>query len=73
MVWNFHNGRIDFEVEGDPGENRIIAIKFRDLDGNEQCAETASYKAKTMLRRYLCELRDNYVTTTKQRFVGSEK
>ena len=73
MVWNFHNGRIDFEVEGDPGENRIIAIKFRDLDGNGQCEETASYKAKTMLRRYLCELRDNYVTTTKLRFVGSAK
>ena len=73
MVWNCHNGRIDFEVELDPGENRIIAIKFHDLDGNGQCAETASYKAKTMLRRYLCELRDNYVTTTRLRFVGSAK
>jgi hypothetical protein len=73
MVWNFHNDRIDFEVELDPGENRIISIKFHDLDGNAQCEETASYKAKTMLRRYLCELRDNYVTTTKLRFVGSAK
>jgi hypothetical protein len=71
MVWNFHNGRIDFEIELDPGESRIIAIKFHDLDGNGQCEETASHKAKTMLRRYLCELRDNYVTTTKLRFVGS--
>ena len=73
MVWNFHNDRIDFEVELDPGENRIIAIKFQDLDGKEQCEETASYKAKAMLRRYLCELRDNYVTTTKLKFVGSAK
>jgi len=73
MVWNFHDGRIDFEVELDPGESRIITIKFHDLDGNGQCEETASYKAKTMLRRYLCELRDNYVTTTKLRFVGSAK
>jgi hypothetical protein len=73
MVWNFHNGRIDFEIELDPGESRIIAIKFHDLDGNGHCEETASYKAKTMLRRYLCELRDNYVTTTKLRFVGSVK
>jgi hypothetical protein len=72
-VWNFDNGRIDFEVELDPGENRIITIRFHDLDGNGQCEETASYKAKTMLRRYLCELRDNYVTTTKLRFVGSAK
>ena len=73
MVWNFHNDRIDFEVELDPGENRIIAIKFHDLNGKEQCEETASYKAKAMLRRYLCELRDNYVTTAKLRFVGSAK
>jgi hypothetical protein len=73
MVWNCRNGHIDFEVELDPGENRIIAIKFHDLDGNGQCEETASYKAKTMLRRYLCELRDNYVTTTRLRFVGSAK
>jgi hypothetical protein len=73
MVWNCRNGHIDFEVELDPGENRIIAIKFHDLDGNGQCEETASYKAKTMLRRYLCELRDNYVTTTKLRLVGCAK
>jgi len=73
MVWNFHDGRIDFEIELGPGENRIIAIKFHDLDGNGQCEETPSYKAKAMLRRYLCELRDNYVTTTKLRFVGSAK
>src|SRR5205823_3391617 len=30
MVWNFHDVRIDFEVELDPGESRIIAIKFHD-------------------------------------------
>jgi hypothetical protein len=73
MVWNFHDGRIDFEVELGPGQNRMIAITFHDLDGNGQCKETPSYKAKAMLRRYLCELRDNYVTTTKLRFVGSAK
>jgi len=73
MVWNFHNGRIDFEIELDPGEDRVIAIRFHELDGNGQCEETASYRAKAMLRRYLCELRDNYITTTKLRFVGSAK
>jgi hypothetical protein len=72
-VWNFHDGRIDFEMELDPGENKIIAIKFHDLDGNGLCEETLSYRAKARLRRYLCELRDNYVTTTRLRFVGSAK
>ena len=72
-VWNFHDGRIDFEMELDPGENKIIAIKFHDFDGNGLCEETLSYRAKARLRRYLCELRDNYVTTTRLRFVGSAK
>ena len=72
-VWNFQGGRIDFEIELNPGEDRMIAIRFHDLDGNGQCEEPVSYRAKAMLRRYLCELRDNYVTTTKLRFVGSAK
>jgi hypothetical protein len=72
-VWNFQDGHIDFEIELDPGEDRLIAIRFHDLDGNGQCEDTVSYRAKAMLRRYLCELRDNYITTTKLRFVGSVK
>ena len=73
MVWNFHNGRIDFEIELNPGEDRMIAIRFHELGGNGQCEEPVSYRANAMLRRYLCELRDNYITTTKLRFVGSAK
>jgi hypothetical protein len=72
-VWNFQDGHIDFEIELNPGEDRMIAIRFHELDGVGQCDETVSYRAKAMLRRYLCELRDNYVTTTKLRFVGSAK
>ena len=72
-VWNFQGGHIDFEIELKPGEDRMIAIRFHELDGNGQCEDTVSYRAKAMLRRYLCELRDNYITTTKLRFVGSVK
>ena len=72
-VWNFQGGRIDFEIELNPDEDRMIAIRFHELGGNGQCEEPVSYRAKAMLRRYLCELRDNYITTTKLRFVGSAK
>jgi hypothetical protein len=66
-VWKFENGRIDFEIELDPGENRTVAIKFHELDADGEYKQTASYRTKAMLRRYLCELRDNYITTTKSR------
>jgi hypothetical protein len=66
-VWKFENGRIDFEIELEPGENRTVAIKFHELDGDGGYKQTASYRTKAMLRRYLCELRDNYITTTKSR------
>jgi len=67
VAWNFSEGRIVFEIELNPGEGRIVSVKFHDLWGNGQSKEGVSYKVKTMLRRYLCEVRDNYVTTTKSR------
>jgi len=53
-VWKFENGRIDFETELDPGENRTVAIKFHELDADGEYKQTASYRTKAMLRRYLC-------------------
>jgi len=67
VAWNFSEGRIVFEIELNPGESTTVSVKFHDLLGNGQSREGVSYKVKTMLRRYLCEVRDNYVTTTKSR------
>ncbi len=71
VAWNFVNGRVDFEVELNPGDSTLIQIKFRDLDGNGQSEESLSYRTKTMLRRYFCEVRDNYITPAKFKFTGS--
>lgn len=67
VAWNFSQGRIVFEIELNPAEGRTVSVKFHDLWRNGQIRESVSYKVKTMLRRYLCEVRDNYVTTTKSR------
>jgi hypothetical protein len=71
ITWNSVNGQVNFEIELNPGEHRMIGIRFHSLDGNGRSEETLSYRTKTMLRRYLCEVRDNYITPTRSRFAGS--
>jgi hypothetical protein len=71
IAWRQTNGRIDFEIELNPGENQVIKIKFHDLTGKERTGDSLPYRLKTMLRRYLCEIRDNYVVPLRYRFAGS--
>ena len=68
IVWNFVNGQINFEIELKSGESKMLGIRFHELAGNGCNGDNLPYRFKAMLRRYLCEIRDNYVTTTKLRF-----
>lgn len=69
ITWGFGNGCIDFEIELNPGESQVIRIRFQELAGELCNGDNLPYRLKTMLRRYLCEVRDNYVTTTKSRLL----
>ena len=69
--WQTVDGDIDFEIELNPGENRMIRVKFHDLAGKERNGDNLPYRLKAMLRRYLCEMRDNYVMPMRCRFAGS--
>jgi len=71
IAWKPVNGRIDFEIELNPGENRVIKIRFHELAREGRNGDNASYRLKTMLRRYLCEVRDNYITPMRSRFASS--
>jgi len=71
IAWRAVDGRIDFEIELHPGENRVIKIKFHNLAGKGHNGDNLPYRLKTMLRRYLCEVRDNYVAPLRCRFAGS--
>jgi hypothetical protein len=68
VAWTFLNGFIYFRIDLKPAENRMISISFHELAGNGYDGDTLPYRFKTMMRRYLCEFRDNYVTTAKLRF-----
>lgn len=71
IAWRAVDGRIDFEIELRPGENRVIKIKFYNLAGKGHNGDNLPYRLKTTLRRYLCEVRDNYVAPLRSRFAGS--
>jgi hypothetical protein len=60
-----------FEIELNPGENAMISMGFHDLAGNGRYADSLSYRTKAMLRRYLCEVRDNYITPARLWLAGS--
>lgn len=65
IAWKESGDQIFFEIELDPGQNRTVGMEFHDISVNENGRESLSYKVKTMLRRYLSEVRDNYVKTSK--------
>jgi hypothetical protein len=70
ISFKFAEGHVNFEIELDAGESSAIRITFRELDADGTAKETVAYRMKAMLRRYLCEVRDNYVTTAKLRFAN---
>jgi hypothetical protein len=73
IAWQSSKGHVVFKIELNPGESRTVSIKFHDLSGNGRYGETAGYKIKTLLRRYLSEARDNYFMPTKARLAGFAK
>ncbi len=61
VAWNSSDDRIEFEVEVKTGENVTIRLHLHELGEIKERVENLNDRARTMLRRYLCELRDNYV------------
>ncbi len=67
IAWNSVNGHINFEMELGSRESKTVSIRFHGLAENGSNGDNLPYRLKAMLRRYLCELRDNYVTPAKSR------
>jgi hypothetical protein len=70
IAWNSVDSHINFEMELGPGESETVGIRFHKLGGNGGNGDNLPYRFKTMLRRYLCEARDNYITTARLRLGG---
>jgi len=61
LAWNHASGQIQFQVEIAPGQAKRIAIEFHNYAGESHSFETVPYRMKTLIRRHLCEIRDNYI------------
>jgi hypothetical protein len=70
LSWTFSAGYVHFELELEPDQETIIRFEFRELVGNRDGKEYLSYRVKTRLRRYLSEVRDNYIVKNKLNFSG---
>ena len=71
IPYECHEGFINFGVDLDAGESRLIRVVMHELTEVVPTKEKLSYRLRTMLRRYLCELRDNHITPARLRLVGS--
>jgi len=70
ISWKPVNGHIELEIELNPGENQVIQIRFYDAAEKRCSGDNLPYRLKAMLRRYLCEVRDNYIVPMRFRFAG---
>jgi hypothetical protein len=61
VAWSVSGGYIYFDTELEPGEIATVSLRFRSCDEGSRSTDTFKYRFKTALRRYLCEVRDNYV------------
>ena len=61
MRWVAGENQVTFEVGLNAGEGKTVTICFQPSVDGGFAGENWRYQAKTMLRRYLSELRDNYI------------
>lgn len=62
VKWSSAENQVAFEVELNPGESQTVSVTFTAPAADGFAGEKLRYRVKAMVRRYLCELRDNYVT-----------
>jgi len=53
-----------------PGETTLLTLRFRAPEDVAHNHQNFVYRAKTMVRRHLSEVRDNYVVPAKARLVA---
>lgn len=64
--WDYSSGYARLEFELEPGGSANILLSFEKHAGQLLSKESIRSKMKTMLRRYLSEVRDNYVVKARR-------
>jgi len=67
VSWDSAGDYIECEVNLAPGESTLLTLHFKVAEDSSHSTQNLTYTAKTMLRRYLSEARDNYLAPAKAR------
>lgn len=70
LLWDSAGGYIRCEVNLGPGESTLLTLRFKAAAHAVHSSQNPGYAAKTMLRRYLSEARDNYLAPAKARLLA---
>jgi hypothetical protein len=70
VSWNCAEDYIEFTVDLAPGESTLLALRFKPSEDTAHSSQNLIRSAKTMLRRYLSEMRDNYLVPAKARMIA---
>ena len=70
VSWDSAGNYIRCEVNLGPGESTLLTLRFKAAEHTVHGSQNLGYAAKTMLRRYLSEARDNYLAPAKARMVA---
>ena len=70
ISWKAVDDYIEFKLELGPGENTLLTLGFKPARQGAQGRKKFTHRAKTRLRRYLSEARDNYLTPARERIVA---
>jgi len=70
VSWYSAGDYMEFKVGLSPGESTLVTLRFKGAEDLGNMSQTLAYCAKTMLRRYLSEARDNYLAPAKARMVA---
>jgi hypothetical protein len=71
VSWDSSGDYIEFRIDLGPGKSTLLTLRFKAAEDVAYNGQNIAYSAKTMLRRYLSEVRDNYLLPAKARMVAS--
>ena len=70
VSWDSAGDYMEFRVGLSPGKSTLVTLRFKAAEDVGNVPQNFAYSAKTMLRRYLSEARDNYLAPAKARMVA---
>jgi hypothetical protein len=70
VSWDSVGDYMEFRVGLSPDESTLVTLRFKGAEDVGNVPQNFAYSAKTMLRRYLSEARDNYLAPAKARMVA---